>query len=50
MKRTEIATAARQLRAVLAAIERGDLEASATVRARLEGTVAALDALEEDKP
>lgn len=45
MKRTDIATTASQLRAILDAIERGELEASATVRARLEGAAAALDAL-----
>ena len=32
-----VATTARQLRLILDAIERGDLDASATVRARLEG-------------
>ena len=40
-----IAATARQLRQVLAAIERGELDASATVRARLEGAAAALEAL-----
>ncbi|WP_197048250.1 hypothetical protein [Mycobacterium paragordonae] len=45
MKRDDIATTARQLRLILEAIERGELEASATERARLEGAAAALDAL-----
>ncbi len=45
VKRDDIATTARQLRLILEAIERGELEASATERARLEGAAAALDAL-----
>ena len=40
-----VATTARQLRLILDAIERGDLDASATVRARLEGAATALEAL-----
>ena len=40
-----LATTARQLRLILDAIERGDLDASATVRARLEGAATALEAL-----
>jgi hypothetical protein len=48
MKRADVATTARQLRLILDAIESGELEASATVRARLEGAAAALDALAGD--
>ena len=40
-----VATTARQLRLILAAIERGELDASATVRERLEGAATALEAL-----
>ena len=40
-----VATTARQLRLILDAIERGDLDASAAVRARLEGAATALEAL-----
>jgi hypothetical protein len=40
-----VATTARQLRRILDAIERGDLDASATVRARLEGAATALEEL-----
>jgi hypothetical protein len=45
-----VATTARQLRLILDAIERGDLDASATVRARLEGAATALEALTADNP
>ncbi|WP_231110249.1 hypothetical protein, partial [Mycobacterium avium] len=45
VKRADIATTARQLRLILDAIERGELEATATERARLEGAAAALDAM-----
>ena len=45
-----VATAARQLRLILAAIERGELDASATVRARLEGAATALEALTTGDP
>jgi hypothetical protein len=38
-----VATTARQLRLILDAIERGHLDASATVRARLEGAATALE-------
>lgn len=48
MKRADIAATARQLRLTLDAIERGELEASATERARLEGAAAALDTLAGD--
>ena len=40
-----VATTARQLRLILDAIERGDLDASAAVRARLEGAATALEEL-----
>ncbi|CAJ1498814.1 hypothetical protein [[Mycobacterium] burgundiense] len=50
MKRADIAATAGQLRLILAAIERGELDASATERNRLEGAVAALDALAGDAP
>jgi len=43
-------TTARQLRLILDAIERGDLDASATVRARLEGAATALEALTTGNP
>src|SRR6478609_1315861 len=45
-----VATTARQLRLILDAIERGDLDASATVRARLEGAATALEALTTGNP
>ena len=45
-----VATTARQFRLILDAIERGDLDASATVRARLEGAATALEALTAGKP
>ena len=45
-----VATTARQLRLILDAIERGDLDASATVRARLEGAATALEALTAGDP
>ena len=45
-----VATTARQLRLILGAIERGELDASATVRARLEGAATALEALAADNP
>jgi hypothetical protein len=45
-----VAGTARQMRAVLDAIERGDLVASATVKARLEGAVVALEMLESNQP
>ena len=45
-----VATTARQLRLILDAIERGDLDASATVRARLEGAATALEALAARNP
>ena len=45
-----VATTARQLRLILDAIERGDLDASATVRARLEGAATALEALTAGNP
>lgn len=48
VKRADITTAARQLRLILDAIERGELEASATERARLEGAAAALETLAGD--
>ena len=38
-----VATTARQLRLILDAIERGNLDASATIRARLEGAATALE-------
>ncbi len=50
MKRADIAATARQLRLILDAIERGELEASATERTRLEGAAAALDALTGEAP
>ncbi len=40
----------RAMRLILGAIERGELEATATERTRLEGAVAALDALTGDAP
>ena len=43
-----VATTARQLRLILDAIERGDLDASVTVRARLEGAATALETLTAD--
>lgn len=46
----EIGATARRLRAVLDAIERGDLEASAAVRTRLEGAVTALEMLAKCSP
>ena len=45
-----VATTARQLRLILDAIERGDLDASAAVRARLEGAATALEALTAANP
>ncbi len=48
MKPADIAATARQLRLILDAIERGELEATATERARLEGAAAALDAMTGD--
>ena len=45
----EIAKTAGQLAAILDAIEAGDLTASPTVRARLEGAVAALKSLANDE-
>jgi hypothetical protein len=45
-----VSTTARQLRLILDAIERGDLDASATVRARLEGAAIALETLAADDP
>ena len=45
MKRNDIAATASQLRAILDAIQRGELDASATVQARLEGAVTALEVL-----
>jgi hypothetical protein len=45
-----VATTARQLRLILDAIERGDLDASAAVRARLEGAATALEALTASNP
>lgn len=48
MKRNDIAATASQLRAILDAIQRGELDASATVRARLEGAATALEALAGD--
>ena len=45
-----VATTAHQLRLILDAIERGDLDASATVRARLEGAATALEALTTGNP
>ena len=45
-----VATTARQSRLILDAIERGDLDASATVRARLEGAATALETLTADNP
>ena len=45
-----VATTARQLRLILDAIERGDLDASATVRARLEGAATALETLIAGNP
>ncbi len=48
VKRADIAATAGQLRLILGAIERGELEATATERTRLEGAVAALDALTGD--
>ncbi|WP_165612137.1 hypothetical protein [Mycolicibacterium setense] len=50
MKRADIAATASQLRLILGAIEHGELQASATEHARLEGAVAALDALAGDAP
>lgn len=50
MKRADIAATAGQLRLILGAIERGELAATATERTRLEGAVAALDALAGDGP
>ncbi|GAS90480.1 uncharacterized protein RMCB_4576 [Mycolicibacterium brisbanense] len=50
VKRADIAATASQLRLILGAIERGELEASATERTRLEGAAAALDALAGDAP
>jgi hypothetical protein len=50
VKRADIAAATGQLRLILGAIERGELEATATERTRLEGAVAALDALAGDAP
>lgn len=49
MKRADIATTARQLRLILDAIERGELDATATERARLEGAAAALEAMADGK-
>ena len=40
-----VATTAHQLRLILDAIERGDIDASATVRVRLEGAATALETL-----
>ncbi len=40
-----VAKLARQLRVILASIDNGDLDASATVRKRIEGAVAALETL-----
>ncbi len=48
MKRADITTTASQLRLILDAIERGELDATATERARLEGAAAALDAMTGD--
>jgi len=45
-----VATTARQLRLILDAIERGDLDARAAVRAGLEGAAPALEALTAGKP
>lgn len=45
MKRADLAASAGQLRLILDAIERGELEATATERARLEGAAATLDVL-----
>lgn len=45
MKRADVAASARQLRLILDVIERGELDATATERLRLEGAVAALDAM-----
>ena len=45
-----VATTAHQLRLILDAIERGELDASATVRARLEGAATALEALTAANP
>jgi hypothetical protein len=45
-----VATTARQLRLILDAVERGDLDASATDRARLEGAAIALETLTAGNP
>ena len=49
MKRADIATTASQLRMILDAIEGGELDATATERARLEGAAAALEAMSDGK-
>ncbi len=45
MKRADISASAVQLRLILDAVERGELEATGTERARLEGAAATLDVL-----
>ena len=45
-----VATTARQLRLILAAIQRGELDASTAVRARLDGAATALETLTVDNP
>ncbi|WP_165605878.1 hypothetical protein [Mycolicibacterium mucogenicum] len=45
MKRADVSASAAQLRLILDAVERGELEATATERARLEGAATTLDVL-----
>lgn len=45
MDHDTMAATARQLRTILDAIERGELEATSTVKARLEGAAVALEAM-----
>jgi hypothetical protein len=47
---SQVAATARQLRVILEAIDRGDLDASATVRSRLEGAAVALETLAAGDP